>query len=128
VSKYDSELSVTTFCSFQREFAPPEVFDGKVGRRVDERLRVPGSCCPSFPFARTRNLRRRTEFLCNLDFTSATSQSAGSTQLPIDVNGSHVRLEVFRLTSIRDWRADFLAASSSAGMSFPVPKYISSGV
>ena len=40
----------------------------------------------------------------------------------------HVAHNVARFTSIRDWRATILAAPSSAGTRFPVPKYISSGV
>ncbi len=48
------------------------------------------------------------------------TQSAVSTQPAIDVNGSHVLHDIFRLASIRDFRADIRAASSSAGMSFPV--------
>ncbi len=49
-------------------------------------------------------------------------------QLAIDSTGWHVRHDTARFTSILDWRATFLAASSSSGMRFPVPKYISLGV
>jgi len=42
--------------------------------------------------------------------------------------GSHVMQDRARFTSILSARASFLAASSSSGISPPVPKYISSGV
>ncbi len=49
-------------------------------------------------------------------------------QLARATSGWHVGHSLARFTSIRDWRAIFLAAPSSSGTRSPVPKYISSGV
>ena len=109
-------LSVTTFCSFQREFSPLEVCGGEIGNARMIRFRLSGGCSRSSPGIRTRFVHRRADFLGIVDSASTNSQSAASTQLLIDISGSHVRHEVFRLNSIRDWHADLLATSSSAGM------------
>jgi len=66
--------------------------------------------------------------IANRYLAAAETQSAVSTQPAAGANGSHVRQDMFRLASIRDCRAEIRAASSSTGMSFPVLKYISSGV
>jgi len=91
-------LSVTTFCSFQREFSPLGVCGGENGNVRLIRFRLSGGCCRSLPGIWTRFLHRRVDFLGIVDH----SQSAASAQLAIDISGSHVRHEVFRLNSIRD--------------------------
>ena len=68
------------------------------------------------------NLVKQPRFLEQCLARSARGQPARAT------SGWHVGHDVARFTSIRDWRATFLAAASSSGMWAPVPKYISSGV
>ena len=56
------------------------------------------------------------------------SDAFAAVQLVIAVSDSHIGHEFFRLVSLRARRAAFRVVSSRLGMSFPVSKYISSGV
>ncbi len=140
ILEFSALLSVTTFWSFLREFSPLEVYGGGIRHFLMPRPRVSvdvaglhresrrdsGVVVPSFSTIST--LFQRIIANRYLGLAAAETQSAVSTQPAIDVRGSHVLQDMFRLASIRDLRAEIRAASSSAGMSFPVPKYISSGV
>ena len=92
------------------------------------RAREPCNCIRSRSSVRASASRHRADFVNTLASAAVASAAADSAQLEIKVGGSHVGHDTVRFTSIRDWRATFLAASSSAGMWLPVPKYISFGV
>jgi hypothetical protein len=60
-------LSVTTFCSFQREFSPLGVCGSENGNVRLIRFRLSGGCCRSLPGIWTRFLHRRVDFLGIVD-------------------------------------------------------------
>ena len=121
-------LSATTFCSFLREFSSLEVYARWTRVVLIGRTREPCDCIRSRSSVRASASRNRADFVNTMASAAVASAAADSTQLEIEVSGSHVGHDVVRFTSIRDWRATFLAASSSAGIWLPVPKYISFGV
>ena len=121
-------LSATTFCSFLREFSPLEVCAGGTRNVRMRRFRSPGRCFRSIPLVQTQVLRSRAERVPSDQDLLLWLLRNRQAQLEINVSGSHVGHDVLRFTSNRDWRASFLPVSSSWGMCFPVPKYISSGV
>jgi hypothetical protein len=103
-------LSTRTFCTFMRAFSPFELRGG----RVYEDTR--GSC---------HRGHTPLEFLrSDLEFSKERCSLRGAgRQLARATRGWNVWHDVARFTTIRDWRAAFLAASSSLGMWSSVPKY-----
>ena len=120
-----SKRSASTFCAFVREFSPLEVCAGQSKNVLLGWLREPGDGFGSRSLVRARAPRSRANSVSTMASAALLSKLA---QLAIDTSNSHVGHDVARFTSIRDWRAAFLPASSSSGIGLPVPKYISSGV